>query len=93
MKVSALIWPEDRIEHIGRHNIIPEEFEEVCFGRSLVFRVGSFGPNPVYNVLGQTESGDYLLCVVIAMPHGAGYPVTARLMTRSELRRYLGWRK
>lgn len=93
MKIFALLWPEDRTEHIERHNVTPEEFEEVCFGRSLVFRVESFGPNPVYNVLGQTESGDYLLCVVIAMPDAMGYPVTARPMTRSEQRRYWGWRK
>lgn len=79
--------------HIARHNVTPEEFEEVCFGRSLVLRAQTFGPNPVYNVLGQIDSGDYLLCVVIAMPDGIGYPVTARLMTHNERRRYLGWRK
>ena len=93
MNVSILIWPDDRAEHIARHNITPEEFEEVCFGRSLVLRVESHGLNPVYNVLGQTESGDYLLCVIIAMPEGIGYPVTARSMTLREERRYLRWRK
>ena len=30
MKISAFVWTEDRIDHIGRHGVEPEEFEEVC---------------------------------------------------------------
>jgi hypothetical protein len=28
MKIHELIWPEDRIDHIARHGVSPEE--EVC---------------------------------------------------------------
>jgi uncharacterized DUF497 family protein len=89
--IQKLLWPEDRIEHIGRHGVTPEEFEEVCFGQALVLRRKSEGVNPVYHVLGQTSSGKYLLCIVISFPDGNGYPVTARTMTRREKQRYERW--
>ena len=87
-----MIWNQDRIEHIARHGILPEEVEETCFGVALVQRTKSEGDNPVYYVLGQTEAGRYLFCVVIQFPDGKGYPVTARLMTDKEKRRYRQWR-
>jgi hypothetical protein len=45
-----------------------EEFEEVCFGPSLVLRAKATGPNPVYYVLGETDAGRRLFCVVIEFP-------------------------
>jgi hypothetical protein len=60
MRIHQLIWPQDRIAHIGRHGVTPEEVEEVCFGKSLVLRAKAEGENPVYYVLGQTEAGRYL---------------------------------
>ncbi len=92
MRIHELIWPQDRIDHIARHGVTPEEVEEVCFGRPLVQRGKSEGENPVYYVLGQTEAGRYLLCVIIQFPDGKGYPVTARLMTPKEKRRYRKWK-
>jgi len=50
MQIDEIIWPEDRIEHIARHGVTPEEVEEVCFGKSLVRRGKSTGENPVYYV-------------------------------------------
>jgi len=92
MIINQLIWPQDRIEHISHHEVEPEEFEEVCFGKSLVLRGKSEGPNPVYYVLGQTSAGRYLFCVVIAFPDSNGYPVTARPMTEKEKRRFKQWK-
>jgi uncharacterized DUF497 family protein len=92
MRIDRFIWPEERIEHIARHGVIPAEVEEACFGQALVQRGKSKGENPVYYVLGQTEAGRYLLCVVIGFPDGNGYPVTAREMTAKEKRRYRKWR-
>ena len=90
--IQKLLWPDDRIEHIGRHGVTPEEFEEVCFGHALVLRRKAEGVNPVYHVLGQTSSGKYLLCIVIGFPDGNGYPVTARNMTTRERQRYRRWK-
>ena len=93
MKIDQLLWSEDRIEHVARHDVSVEEVEEVCFGPALVLRAKPEGGNPVYYVLGQTEAGRYLFCVVIQFPDGRGYPVTARPMTDKERRRYSQWRK
>ncbi|MFH1635823.1 MAG: hypothetical protein ABIG63_17665 [Chloroflexota bacterium] len=47
MKILQIIWPQDRVEHIARHSVTPEEFEEICFGNALVLRCKSEGQNPV----------------------------------------------
>lgn len=92
MRIYEFVWPEDRIEHIADHGVTPDEVEEVCFGRALVLRAKSEGENPVYYVLGQTDAGRYLFCVVIHFPDGKGYSVTARPMTDKEKRRFRKWR-
>jgi hypothetical protein len=91
--IIELLWPDDRVVHIGRHNVEPHEFEEVCFGSPLVLQGRSVGPNPVLHVLGQTDAGRYLLCIVIAFPDGRGYPVTARDMTVKEMDRFKSWKR
>lgn len=72
---------------------MPEEVEECCFGRPMIQRARAEGDNPVYYVLGPTEAGRFLFCVVIRFPDGKGYPVTARPMTDKESRRYRQWMK
>ena len=93
MEIAEFVWTADRISHIGRHSIEPHEFEEVCFGRPLVLRAKAGGRSPVYYVLGETESGRRLFCVVISFPDGRGYPVTAREMTEGERQRYSRWKR
>ena len=93
MPIAQFLWPEDRVEHIAEHGVTPEEFEQVCFGRALILRAKARGENPVYYVLGETDSGRHLFCVVIEFPGGKGYPVTARDMTTKEKRRYADWKK
>ncbi len=93
MKIRQIIWPEDRIDHIHRHSITPEEVEEVCFGRAFVQRAKSGGENPVHYVLGQTNAGRYLFCVIIQFPYENGYPITARPMTEAERRRFQRWQR
>jgi uncharacterized protein len=89
--IKAFVWPDDRVAHIARHRVTVEEFEEVCFGPSLMLKTKALGGNPVYLVLGRTRAGRYLMCVVVHFPENAGYPVTARDMTEREKRRYLLW--
>ena len=54
MRVPEFVWPQDRIDHIARHGVTPEEVEEACFGRALVQRARSQGQSPVFYVLGRT---------------------------------------
>jgi hypothetical protein len=60
VEISQFVWPDDRIAHIARHAVGVAEFEDVCFGRSLVLRGRSDGENPVYYVLGETQAGRHL---------------------------------
>ena len=88
MRITELLWTEDRITHIARHGVRPHEFEEVCFGNPVILRAKSEGKNPVYYILGITLSGRFLFCVVISFPNEKGFPVTARPMTNKEERRF-----
>jgi hypothetical protein len=72
--ISELLWPANRVDHIGRHGVAPEEFEEVCFGTSLVLRARARGPSPGYYVLGETDAGRQLFCVVIEFSGGEAIP-------------------
>ena len=93
MIIRELIWPHDQVEHIAAHGVRVSEVEEICFGNPLVLRGRTEGANPVYYVLGQTDAGRYLFCIVIQFPHGKGYPVTARPMTENEQKRFNRSRK
>lgn len=92
MIIRELVWSEDRVAHISKHNVSPDEVDEVCFSRSLVLKAKSQGQNPVYHILGQSAPGRYLFCVVIQFPDGNGYPITARPMTPKEQRRFNQWK-
>ena len=74
MLIKNLIWDEWNIEHIARHNVKPEEVEQVCEDKHLVRR----GRKGTYTVTGQTQNGRYL--TIILAPRGAGsfYPISSR---------------
>jgi uncharacterized DUF497 family protein len=93
VRIHHFVWPDDRIDHIAEHGVTPDEVEEACFAIPLVQRAKSKGKNPVYYVLGETAAGRHLFCVIIRLPGGKAYPVTARLMTRKEKSRYRKWKK
>jgi hypothetical protein len=91
MRINRFVWPEERVEHVARHGVTPEEVEEACFGRVIVRKRKSEGRNPVYVVFGRTSAGRYLMSVVVRFPDGTGYPVTAREMTGKEKRSFRKW--
>jgi len=62
-----------------------------CSCGDRVLRAKTEGKNPAYYVLGETEAGRRLFCVVIRFPDGK--PVTARDMTPREAERYAAWKK
>ncbi len=76
------------MEPFATHGISAHEMEKVCFGQPLVLRGKTEGENPLNCVLGQSPAGSHLFCVVIQSPDGTGYPVTARPMTKNEIRRF-----
>jgi uncharacterized DUF497 family protein len=70
------------VAHIARHEIIPDEVEEVCHGRPIV--QDGYGGRSL--VIGPTNSGRMLTVVIDPDPleRGVYYPVTARPASRRE---------
>ncbi len=83
--ILNLIWNSWNIDHIARHEVTPEEVEEVCFG-DHVFQDGKSGRLLVF---GPTRK-ERMLTVVLALTATAGvyHVVTARPASRPERRVY-----
>lgn len=89
LNIEGFDWdnPEDsdgNVAHIARHEIIPEEIEEI-FEEDLIVRRGRKSYRLAY---GQTYAGRYLLVVFILKPGNILRVVTAREMDEMEKRYY-----
>lgn len=74
LTIRQLIWDAWNIEHISRHNVTPEEVDEICMAEPLVQQ----GSNDRLAVSGKTNAGRFL--VIILDPEskpGVYYVVTA----------------
>ncbi len=90
--IDELFWRDDRVDHIARHSITPDEVEEALFeDRGVLLRVGPAERNPdetIYRYFGRTLAGRYLMVVLLDLGEGLAMPITAREMTRQERRRF-----
>ncbi len=82
--VRRLTWDPGNVAHIARHNITPDEVEQVCHGepiirQSYLGRLLVIGPNHASRIL-----------LVVLDPEGddAYYVVTARPADRKERRTF-----
>lgn len=93
MNVKYIHWAPDRINHIARHGISPEEVEEAAFDNfNIVQTLKKAKRNPkekIYRLLGRANNGKLLVFIFIYEGRGVAYPVTAREMTPAERRYYL----
>lgn len=90
MQVTNLDWDDDNISHIARHEVIPEEVEEVCFSHSSCIETAR---KSLYYITGQTETGRYLFLAAKCLGHGKARIITARDMDQKEKIRYKKRRK
>lgn len=79
----SVTWTDKSEEHIARHNVRPDEVEDVLFSRPRYRTPGIDGTTLVF---GQSRAGRYLLVVITDAYDGGIYIVTAREMTDSEKR-------
>lgn len=82
MLIKNLIWDEWNIEHIARHNVKPQEVEQVCASKHLLNK----WKREIYRVIGQTTTGRYLTIFLAPRSRQNYYPVTARDSTLREKR-------
>jgi len=82
--IRLLIWDTWNVAHIARHEVTPEEVNEVCHGEF----VAEEGYKGRIRFVGPTSAG-WMLAVVLE-PQGEDiyYPITARPASRKERRRY-----
>jgi uncharacterized protein len=85
LSVRRLIWDAWNVAHIARHDVIPEEVEEVCHDQPMT----SETYKGRLRVVGLTQSGR-ILTVILAptAEQGVYYPITARPADRKERRNY-----
>lgn len=85
IRVDRLIWDEGNIAHIARHDVTPQEVEEVCHG-SFITKDAKAGR---VMIIGSTKSGS-ALCIILdpEEQEGVWYPVTARSADKAERRKY-----
>ncbi|MGQ9503049.1 MAG: BrnT family toxin [Anaerolineae bacterium] len=91
MRIVGCIWPEGIARQVlQRHNIEPDEVDEVLTGRPhFRFVEESFRRGEaVYVALGQTETGRYLAVFFTLTPDERARILWARDMRRSERMKY-----
>lgn len=84
---DVLRWTPKRIEHVQRHNVTPEEADEVLADPGANLRRGR---DVLYLLFGRTEAGRALLLVLVDETGRIAGPVTARDVTDGERRTYFG---
>ncbi len=88
--VKRFVWDSWNIAHIVRHDVIPEEVEEVCRAHPQM----EGAKKGRIRVTGLTQKGRLLSIFLDPEPEeGVYYPVSARDASKSERKSYTAWSK
>jgi len=94
-RISGCYIPPERVAHIGRHGVDPEEVHEVLENEEYLavwLRTKSQGRSPAYVVLGRTAAGRYLTIPGVVFSEeplqDCFMPATAREMDDAERQLY-----
>lgn len=86
MLITELEWDENNIEHIARHQVTPEDVEEVAFDDEPYIR--KVKKSAINEMLGQTASGRYLKIIYVIKGNQRSKIITARDMNDWERKYY-----
>ena len=85
IKIERLIWDDWNVTHIARHNVVPEEVEEVCHSDFLLLQ----GKQGRLLAISPISNGKMLTVVLNPQEEeGVYYPVTARPAAKKERSMY-----
>ena len=90
MEIREFDWDDDNIEHIARHQVSPDEVEDVAFDDEPWIRRGKKGTR---YMLGFTISGRYLFVVYVLKRKGVARTITAMDMDSKTRKLYKKRRK
>ena len=82
MPISGFEWDDENVSHIERHELTPEEVEEVFAGDHKIRRTRQRR----YIALGETLDGRLAFVVFRRLPGGLVRVITARNMEANERR-------
>ena len=84
MRIDELIFNEKNIEHIARHNVLPDEVKQIIEGKTLFLNA------KFYRVMaiGQTKKGRSLAVILEKVKDHTYFVVTARDADRKERKMY-----
>lgn len=91
MRIAGVVWHRQFVDKlIEKHGVYPDEAEDVLYGRSRFRRVarGYTHGEDVYEALGQTTDGRYLIVLFVWKTEGEALVISARDMSANERRRY-----
>ena len=74
MEITEFEWDDSNIEHILRHNVSPDEVEDVAFDDEPWIKKGRKGTR---YMLGYTVSGRHLFIVYVLRGRGIARVITA----------------
>ena len=86
IKVKKLVWDSWNIAHIARHDVTPDEVEQVCHTEPLVQE----GKRKRLLVVGPTDNGRMLAVILDKEEEkDAYYPITAYKASKKLIKIYL----
>jgi len=74
MEIREFEWDDNNIEHIARHDVFPDEVENVAFDDDPWIRKGRKGTR---YMLGYTVAGRYLFVVYVLKGKGIARVITS----------------
>ena len=86
--ITKLIWDDWNVAHIARHDVTPDEVEEVCQG---VFHA-SVTHDERLRTIGITAKRRILTIILARKEAHIYYPITARPASRKERQIYTEWK-
>ncbi|MGE0086299.1 MAG: BrnT family toxin [Desulfococcaceae bacterium] len=91
MRISDIIWLPQFIDKLEwKHNVSPQEVEEVLFDNPVYRRVrkGHIPGEDLYSAMGKSEAGRYLIVFFIYKTSREALIISARDMDDKERRLY-----
>ena len=85
MEIIEFEWDDSNIQHIARHNVSPDEVEDVAFEDEPWIRKGR---KKSRYMLGYTIAGRYLFIVYVLRHKGTARVITAMDMDQKTKRLY-----
>ena len=91
MKIKECLWLDEFVDKIIRkHNVYPEEIEEIFSRGPLIRRLesGYVKGEDLFIAFGTTNPGRYLTVLLVRKKDGRALVIGARNMTEAERKKY-----